>query len=234
MLLPFVLSISLVYIGPSLFHIHIKISVSQAPVGSALGHQETLKPTSGSYSFRPPYNFALLGIAAQNIMCSIQIKIMQHQKPPLLDFFNFMTTVKQVIEQKANTLFSVRSADSVENVLMLMRDHRVRAILVIDDGNLVGIVSQGDCAIKVLLPHNNPKQVTVSKIMTANPLTVMPSNSLEECMAIMVHKHIRHLPVMENNKVVGVISVGDLVKSIIELQGSQIKFLETYINGHGV
>ncbi len=159
---------------------------------------------------------------------------MQHQKPPLLDFFNFMTTVKQVIEQKANTLFSVRSADSVENVLMLMRDHRVRAILVVDDGNLVGIVSQGDCAIKVLLPHNNPKQVTVSKIMTANPLTVTPSNSLEECMAIMVHKHIRHLPVMENNKVVGVISVGDLVKSIIELQGSQIKFLETYINGHGV
>ena len=159
---------------------------------------------------------------------------MQHQKPPLLDFFNFMTTVKQVIEQKANTLFSVRSADSVENVLMLMRDHRVRAILVIDDGNLVGIVSQGDCDIKVLLPHNNPKQVTVSKVMTANPLTVMPSNSLEECMAIMVHKHIRHLPVLENNKVVGVISVGDLVKSIIELQGSQIKFLETYINGHGV
>ena len=144
-----------------------------------------------------------------------------------------MTTVKQVIEQKANTLFSVRSADNVENVLMLMREHRVRAILVVDDGNLVGIVSQGDCAIKVLLPHNNPKQVAVSKIMTANPLTVMPSNSLEECMAIMVHKHIRHLPVVENNKVVGVISVGDLVKSIIELQGSQIKFLETYINGHG-
>jgi CBS domain-containing protein len=60
-----------------------------------------------------------------------------------------MTTVKQVIEQKANTIFSVRSSDSVENVLTLMRDHRVRAILVVDDGNLVGIVSQGDCAIKV-------------------------------------------------------------------------------------
>ncbi|MBU3560043.1 MULTISPECIES: CBS domain-containing protein [unclassified Polynucleobacter] len=145
-----------------------------------------------------------------------------------------MTTVKQVIEQKANTIFSVRSSDTVENVLMLMRDHRVRAILVVDDGALVGIVSQGDCAIKVLLPHNNPKQVAVSKIMTANPLTVLPSNSLEECMAIMVHKHIRHLPVVEKNKVIGVISVGDLVKSIIELQGSQIKFLETYINGHGV
>ena len=145
-----------------------------------------------------------------------------------------MTTVKQVIEQKANIIFSVRSSDTVENVLMLMRDQRVRAILVVDDGALVGIVSQGDCAIKVLLPHNNPKQVTVSKIMTANPLTVLPSNSLEECMAIMVHKHIRHLPVVEKNKVIGVISVGDLVKSIIELQGSQIKFLETYINGHSV
>jgi CBS domain-containing protein len=69
--------------------------------------------------------------------------------------------------------------------------------------------------------------------MTANPLTVTLSNSLEECMAIMVHKHIRHLPVVENNKVVGVISVGDTVKNVIEAQGSQIKFLETYINGHG-
>ena len=145
-----------------------------------------------------------------------------------------MTTVKQVIEQKANTIFSVRSSDTVENVLTLMRDHRVRAILVVDDGNLVGIVSQGDCAIKVLLPHSNPKEVPVSKIMTAKPLTVTPSNSLEECMAIMVHKHIRHLPVLDKTKLAGVISVGDLVKNIIELQDNQIKFLETYIKGHGV
>jgi CBS domain-containing protein len=145
-----------------------------------------------------------------------------------------MTTVKQIIERKSNTIFSVRSSDAVEKVLILMREHRVRAILVIDDENLVGIVSQGDCAIKVLLPNDNPKQVTVSKIMTANPLVVKLSNTLEECMAIMVHKHIRHLPVLEKNKVVGVISVGDLVKDIIELQGSQIKFLETYIKGHGV
>ena len=145
-----------------------------------------------------------------------------------------MTTVKQIIEKKSNAIFSVRSSDAVEKVLMLMREHRVRAILVIDDDNLVGIVSQGDCSIKVLLPNDNPKQVTVSKIMTANPLVVKLSNSLEECMAIMVHKHIRHLPVLEKNKVVGVISVGDLVKDIIELQDSQIKFLETYIKGHGV
>jgi len=144
-----------------------------------------------------------------------------------------MTTVKKIIDQKSNTIFSVRTSDPVENVLKIMRDFRVRAVLVIDESELKGIVSQGDCAIKVLLPHHNPSEVTVSKIMTPNPLTVKLTNSLEECMAIMVHKHIRHLPVLESNKVVGVISVGDLVKNIIELQGNQIKFLETYIKGHG-
>jgi len=144
-----------------------------------------------------------------------------------------MATVKHIIDQKTNIIFSVRSTDTVEDVLKIMRDFRVRAVLVIDDGALMGIVSQGDCAIKVLLPHNNPTQVLVSKIMTPNPLTVSLSNSVEECMAIMVHKHIRHLPVLENSKVIGVISVGDLVKNIIEQQGNQIKFLETYIKGHG-
>jgi CBS domain-containing protein len=144
-----------------------------------------------------------------------------------------MTTVKKLIDQKANSIISVRSMDPIENVLLLMRDNRVRSVLVIDDGQLAGIVSQGDCAIKVLLPQLNPTQVIVSNIMTANPLTVSPTNSLDECMAIMVHKHIRHLPVLDKNKVVGVISVGDLVKNIIEQQGNQIKFLETYIKGHG-
>jgi CBS domain-containing protein len=144
-----------------------------------------------------------------------------------------MTTVKKIIDQKSNTIFSVRTSDPVENVLKIMRDFRVRAVLVIDDSELKGIVSQGDCAIKVLLPHHNPSEVLVSKIMTPNPLTVKLTNSLEECMAIMVHKHIRHLPVLESNKVVGVISVGDMVKNIIEQQGNQIKFLETYIKGHG-
>jgi CBS domain-containing protein len=144
-----------------------------------------------------------------------------------------MTTVKKIIDQKSNTIFSVRTSDPVEDVLKIMRDFRVRAVLVIDDGELKGIVSQGDCAIKVLLPHNNPAEVLASKIMTPNPLTVKLTNSLDECMAIMVHKHIRHLPVLEANKVVGVISVGDMVKNIIELQGNQIKFLETYIKGHG-
>ena len=144
-----------------------------------------------------------------------------------------MTTVKKIIEQKANTIFSVSTSDPVANVLKIMRDFRVRAVLVIDGSELKGIVSQGDCAIKVLLPNDDPRTTSIRKIMTPNPITVRPDNTLEDCMGIMMQKHIRHLPVMENDKVVGVVSIGDIVKNIIELQGHQIKYLETYIKGHG-
>jgi CBS domain-containing protein len=142
-----------------------------------------------------------------------------------------MTKVLQVIDQKRSNIISVASTDTVELVLTLMRDHRVRSILVVDDNNLIGIVSQGDCAIKVLLPNLSPKEVCVSQIMTPDPLTVSPENSMEECMAIMVHKHIRHLPVLEKKQLIGVISIGDIVKNIIENQGNQIEFLENYIKG---
>jgi CBS domain-containing protein len=142
-----------------------------------------------------------------------------------------MTKVKNIIDQKRSEIISVSASDKVERVLMLMRDHRVRSILVTDNERLVGIVSQGDCAIKVLLPNLSPKEVSVSQIMTSNPLTVSLDNSIDECMAIMVHKHIRHLPVLDQEKLVGVISIGDIVKSIIEVQGSQIEFLENYIKG---
>jgi len=142
-----------------------------------------------------------------------------------------MTKVKNIIDQKRSDIISVSASDKVERVLTLMRDHRVRSILVTDNERLVGIVSQGDCAIKVLLPNLSPKEVSVSQIMTSNPLTVSLDNSIDECMAIMVHKHIRHLPVLDQEKLVGVISIGDIVKSIIEVQGSQIEFLENYIKG---
>jgi len=142
-----------------------------------------------------------------------------------------MTKVKNVIDQKCSDIIAVSASDKVERVLTLMRDHRVRSILVTENGHLVGIVSQGDCAIKVLLPNLNPREVAVSQIMTSNPLTVSLDNSIDECMAIMVHKHIRHLPVLDNEALVGVISIGDIVKSIIEVQGSQIEFLENYIKG---
>ena len=144
-----------------------------------------------------------------------------------------MTTVKHCIDQKAKTIFSLQSSNSTLDALKMMRDSRVRSILVVDDGRLVGIVSQGDCAIKVLLPNDDPRTTLLRKIMTPNPLTVRPDSTLEDCMGIMMQKHIRHLPVMENDKVVGVLSIGDIVKNIIEQQGHQIKYLETYIKGHG-
>lgn len=107
-------------------------------------------------------------------------------------------------------------------------------MLVIEDEKLCGIVSQGDCAIKVLLNGKDAKQVLAQEIMTKNLITVSPNESIDHCMAIMVSKHIRHLPVLDAEKVVGVISIGDIVKKIMEQQGTQINFLETYIKGHGV
>ena len=122
----------------------------------------------------------------------------------------------------------------VIKALQQMRDNRVRSVLVIDDDVLVGIVTQGDCAIKVLLPGLDAKQTLVSQIMTRDAMTVKLADPLEACMGLMAAKGFRHLPVLEQGKVVGVISIGDVVKDIIREMGHTISFLETYIKGHGV
>ena len=114
-----------------------------------------------------------------------------------------------------------------------MRDNRVRAVLVIDGGKLSGIVTQGDCAIKVLLPGRDAKTTLVREIMTADPMTVKLSDPLEACMGLMANRGFRHLPVTDGGRVVGVVSVGDVVKDSIRGMGEQIGFLETYIKGHG-
>ena len=145
-----------------------------------------------------------------------------------------MSTVKECLSQKTNILFSVKPTSPVQQILEVMRDNKVRSMLVIEDEKLCGIVSQGDCAIKVLLNGKDAKQVLAQEIMTKNLITVSPNESIDHCMAIMVSKHIRHLPVLDAEKVVGVISIGDIVKKIMEQQGTQINFLETYIKGHGV
>jgi CBS domain-containing protein len=144
-----------------------------------------------------------------------------------------MSNVRTCLSQKSNILHSVSPDDSVKDALQKMRDNRVRAILVIEGGELVGIVSQGDCAIKVLLPGKQAGDTLIRSVMTANPITVTEAHELDHCMAIMASRNIRHLPVARAGKVVGVISIGDIVKNIIEQQGDQIKFLETYIRGHG-
>ena len=146
-----------------------------------------------------------------------------------------MTTVKSCLEQKPQpiTLVSVAPDDMVVKALQLMRDLRVRAVLVMVAGELKGIVTQGDCAIKVLLPGLDATRVAVKDIMTADPMTVKLSDPIEACMGLMASRNFRHLPVVEMGAVVGVVSIGDVVKDNIRQMGQQINFLETYIKGHG-
>jgi CBS domain-containing protein len=144
-----------------------------------------------------------------------------------------MATVQHCLQSKPARLVAVRSDDFVVDALQKMRDHRVRAVLVMDGDALVGIVTQGDCAIKVLLPGKDAKATRVRDAMTTNPMTVKPSDPLEACMGLMANRGFRHLPVLDGGRVVGVISIGDVVKDQVRRMGEQIGFLETYIKGHG-
>jgi len=140
-----------------------------------------------------------------------------------------MTTVKLVLSQKSGTLIHVRSDDMVVEALMQMKENRVRSVLVIDDGVLVGIITQGDCAIKVLLPGLDAKETRVSQVMTSNPMTVKLSDRVDACMGLMVTKGFRHLPVLDSGKVVGVISIGDVVKDVIRDLQLNVGELTRYI-----
>jgi CBS domain-containing protein len=144
-----------------------------------------------------------------------------------------MSTVQHCLQGKPARLVSVRSDAYVVEALQKMRDHRVRAVLVVDDDRLVGIVTQGDCAIKVLLPGKDATAVRVREAMTADPMTVKPSDPLEACMGLMANRGFRHLPVLDGQRLVGVVSIGDVVKDQVRRMGEQIGFLETYIKGHG-
>ena len=145
-----------------------------------------------------------------------------------------MATVKNCIDQKSAAVISLTPTDSVFDALELMKSNKIRSIMIIEGGSLKGIVSQGDCAIKVLLPGWNAKQTLLATIMTKDPVTVALADELGQCMNTMASRNIRHLPVVDNGKVVGMVSIGDIVKDIIRQQGDQIKQLETYILGHGV
>jgi len=144
-----------------------------------------------------------------------------------------MSTVKNALAQKSGELIHVRSDDMVFKALTQMRDNRVRSVLVIDDEVLVGIVSQGDCAIKVLLPGLDAKTTVISQVMTRNPITVKLSDQIDACMAMMSSKGFRHLPVLEAGKVVGVISIGDVVKDTIRDLKLNVNDLMGYIMSDG-
>jgi CBS domain-containing protein len=144
-----------------------------------------------------------------------------------------MISVKSVLAQKNGTLVHVRSSDMLVEALLRMRDNRVRSVLVIDDDVLVGIVTQGDCAIRVLLPGLDAKQTPVSQVMTRNPVTVKPADPLEGCMAMMASRGFRHLPVLDAGKVVGVVSIGDVVKDVIRDLELNVVELTRYIMNDG-
>jgi CBS domain-containing protein len=145
-----------------------------------------------------------------------------------------MSSVKACLSQKGKSVnvISVKPDEKVVVALQLMRDNRVRAILVVEDEKLMGIITQGDCAIKVLLPGLDAKQVLVQEVMTADPVSVKLDDPIEACTGLMASRNFRHLPVVETGRVVGVISIGDVVKDNIRQMGQQIGFLETYIKGH--
>ena len=140
-----------------------------------------------------------------------------------------MSTVKSALAQKSGSLINVLSGDMVVQALRQMRENRVRSVLVIDDDVLVGIVTQGDCAIKVLLPGLDAKQTPVRQVMTSSPETVKPDDRLEGCMTMMAARGFRHLPVLDAGKVVGVISIGDVVKNIIRDLEQNVGDLTGYI-----
>ena len=144
-----------------------------------------------------------------------------------------MTTVKVALARKSGTLIHVGSGDRVIEALRQMRDNRVRSVLVIDDDVLVGILTQEDCAIRVLLPGLDAKQTPVSQVMTGDPVTVTPDDQVEGCMAIMATRGFRHLPVLDAGKVVGVISIGDAAKDIIRNLEHKVGDLMGYIMADG-
>ena len=142
-----------------------------------------------------------------------------------------MESISQLLDLKGHNVWSVASQDQVFDAIRVMAEKGVGALLVMDNNRLVGIVSERDYARKVILIGKSSKSTQVAEIMTTDPVSVTPHQSVDECLAIMTARGFRHLPVVDGDEVVGVLSLGDLVRSIIDDQKHQINSLESYISG---
>jgi CBS domain-containing protein len=142
-----------------------------------------------------------------------------------------MKTVRDVLRVKGNNCWSIGPNDSVYDAMKIMAEKEIGALLVIKKDKLVGIISERDYARKVILQGRSSKTTAVREIMTARVAYADPDMGVEQCMAVMTEKRIRHLPVLDRERLCGVISIGDLVKSIITEQKFIIEQLERYISG---
>ncbi len=140
--------------------------------------------------------------------------------------------IRQILQGKSiNALFSVGSGETVLGALKLMAEKNIGAVLVVDNDELTGIFSERDYARKIVLKGRHSDDTLVRDVMTPNVITIEPEQRLEDCMQIMSDKHIRHLPVMESGKLIGIISINDVVTAIMRDQKTRIDSLESYISG---
>jgi CBS domain-containing protein len=142
-----------------------------------------------------------------------------------------MKSVRQLLEAKGYDVWSIAPDSSVYDALKLMAEKNVGALVVLEGEKLVGIISERDYARKVILKGKSSMATPVSEIMTSKVVYVRPENTLGECMVQMTDKHIRHLPVVVDDRVIGIISIGDVVKTTISEQELLIQQLESYIAG---
>jgi len=142
-----------------------------------------------------------------------------------------MTTVQRIIKRKGTDVWSTRPDATVFEALELMAEKKIGALLVMDDDRLVGLFSERDYARKIILLRRRSQETQVSEIMTDKLHTVSADTTVSECMNLMTKHHIRHLPVMEDERVMGMLSIGDLVSSIIDEQQFTIQQLGSYISG---
>ncbi len=142
-----------------------------------------------------------------------------------------MKTLQRVLDEKGADVFSIEPDASVFDALEEMAKHNVGALIVMEDGKVAGIFSERDYARKIILAGKSSRETSVNEIMTERVVYARPDMTLEQCLALMTDKRIRHLPVKHDDDLVGVVSIGDLVKGIIDDQRFLISQLENYVSG---
>jgi len=143
-----------------------------------------------------------------------------------------MKTLQKLLDNKKHkTVISIAPHRPVYDALVVLAEYKIGALVVLDGDKLVGVFSERDYAREIILKGKSSKTTPISEVMSSNVLTVKPHDTVEQAMSIMSEKHIRHLPVLEGDKVIGMLSIGDLVKETIEYQQMLIKQLESYITG---